>query len=147
MADDRELETTGTDPKPDEGHRPHEFPQADENFCSCCRQAILDGLHNVVRIQTTPERQLSLNGQELGTENKKPLYKAYLHANCWKRHFGQQVECEKCGVFSIAKKLSNGTKNECLCTCHQGSNHCSFILESNAVTNRAVRNKFGIKKV
>lgn len=118
---------------PDESHRPHEFPQADENYCSCCRGRIIDGLENVVRIQTTPERQLSMKGEVLGEENRKPKYKAYLHARCWKRHFGQVVDCEKCGGFSKYTKLQDGSQNKCACTCHHGSNHCSYVLDPNRI--------------
>ncbi len=116
---------------PDKDHSSHDWPQADEDFCSCCRGKFVHGFVNIVRIKTTPEKQFSTKGEYLGEENRKPLFKAYLHATCWKRHFGQQVECEKCGGFSKHKTLQNGTTNPCMCTCHTGSNHCSFVLDPN----------------
>lgn len=118
-----------------EEHRKHDWPQADENFCSCCRARIIDGITNVIRIQTTPEKQLSEKGEVLGEEARKPLYKAYLHAECWRRHFGMRVECDKCGGFSRNTKLQDGSRNPCWCTCHNGSNHCSFVLDPNTLDN------------
>lgn len=127
MGNDREFEEN-SGPRPDAGHRPHEWPQADENVCSCCAKRIIDGLHNVIRIQTTPEKQLTTDGQVLGEEDRKPRYKAYLHAQCWRTHFGQRVECDKCGGFSNYTKLEDGSTNKCGCTCHRGANNCSYVL-------------------
>lgn len=110
-------------------HVSHDWPQANEDYCSCCRQRFLHGFVNIIRIQTTPEKQLSTKGEVLGEENRKPLYKAYLHGSCWKRHFNQQIECETCGGFSKHKKLQDGTMNKCGCRCHTGSNSCGFVLE------------------
>lgn len=112
-------------------HSPHDLPQANEDYCSCCRQRFIHGAYgdNVIRIATTPEKQMSTTGEELGIENRKPKFKAYFHGRCWKAHFGQQIECELCGGFSKHKKLENGTINQCGCRCHTGSNSCGFVLE------------------
>ena len=131
---------------PDPSHRPHEWPQADENWCSCCRESIVDGMHNVIRIQTTPEKQLSEKGEVLGEENRKAKYKAYLHAKCWRIHFGQRVECDKCGGFSRHTVLQDGSVNPCWCTCHKGSNHCSYVIDPNTIDKLKTgkRKKHGI---
>lgn len=131
--------TTDSEPVPDAEHKPHEWPEADENYCSCCRARIIDGLTNVLQILTSPEKIKSLTGQTIGVDSKKPKNRAFLHAKCAERHFGMKVECDKCGVLCRAGVLSNGQKNTCKCTCHTGSNHCSLVLEPNYKNNRIVR--------
>lgn len=113
-----------------EDHVPHEWPVFDDNYCSCCRGQFLHGSTNVVRLQRAPERILDFNGKQIGVV-KGSQYKAVLHAMCWKRHFGKRVDCEKCGGFSDNLKLQDGSMNKCWCTCHTGSNDCSFVLEPN----------------
>lgn len=113
-------------------HAPHEWPQFDENYCSCCRSPIVHGLTNVVRIAKAPESILNLDGQRIGINKKAPAYKALLHDHCFKRHFNRQVSCEKCGGFSKILKLKDGSENNCICTCHTGSEFCSYVLEPNA---------------
>lgn len=115
-----------------EGHKPHDWPSFDANRCSCCRQAILHGFHNVVRIQKAPERILDVNtGEYIGIDERGAGYKAVLHGRCWKDHYGHVAECEKCGTFSRVKQLADGSKNLCGCTCHKGAPECSFILDPN----------------
>lgn len=139
MADESTSERTEGE------HKPHPWPQADENFCSCCRVRLIDGIDNVVRLQTSPERQLTLKGELRGIEDSQPKYKAYLHASCWKRHFGQVVECEKCGVFSKAKKLSNGTKNTCGCICHDGANRCGYVIDPYTISGMVKKDQNGTR--
>lgn len=110
-------------------HQPHDFVNPDEDKCSCCGKSFHHGFENIIRIATTPEKQLSTKGEELGEINRKPKYKAYLHGACWKAHFNQQIECELCGGFSRHRRLENGTMNPCGCRCHSGSNSCGFVLE------------------
>lgn len=117
-------------------HVPHEFPAFDPDYCSCCRKAIIHGLHNVGRIQSMPEFILDMNGNRIGVDKRKPAYKAVMHASCWKIHFGKRLECEKCGGFSDALKLADGTKNQCGCSCHRGAPNCSYIVNPHYIQER-----------
>jgi hypothetical protein len=118
-------------------HRPHAWPEANPEVCSCCRRAIVDGLHNVIRIAKAPEVILDMEGRPQGIDKRFPGFTAILHAACWKAHYGHVAECEMCGGFCRIKKLSDGSMNKCACTCHTGSLHCSYILDPN--TNNPLR--------
>ncbi len=117
-------------------HKPHPWPEFDADYCSCCTQRFIHGMTNVMRIAKAPETVLDLDGKVLGLNKNAPAFKAVLHALCWKRHYGKQAECEKCGGFCRPAMLSDGTKNPCMCTCHTGSNFCSLILEPNAANKQ-----------
>lgn len=113
-------------------HQPHDWPPFDPDYCSCCRQHFIHGATNVVRIAKAPETILDLNGNVMGLNKRAPAYKAVLHDSCFNRHFGRRISCDKCGGFSKILTMADGTKNQCACTCHTGSEHCSYILEPNA---------------
>lgn len=111
----------------------HKLPSADPEFCSCCRKSIIKNQHNVIRIDQAPEVIHDLKGQVLGQEGvKRP--KAFYHAQCFESHHYNlpgRIECEHCGILSMAKTLRDGRsiKDVCLCSCHSGKDYCSLLLK------------------
>lgn len=114
-----------------EVHTSHPWPVANPDRCSCCLRLILHGIDNVMRIAKAPEVILDLDGKPQGIDDRHPPFTAILHARCWKIHYGHVAECEKCGGFCRVKKLADGSMNNCGCTCHTGSLHCSYVLDPN----------------
>jgi len=119
-------------PKQDSPIHTHQLPSPDTSYCSCCRKGIIHNLHNVIRIDAAPEKILSTKGDLLGTKGEKHP-KAYYHAECFQKHHYAQpgrIECEKCGIFSMATSLRDGTlmRDHCKCSCHSGKDYCSVLI-------------------
>ena len=121
----------------------HKLIPAKEGKCSCCLKIFHQGLHqdNVIEIKGMPMAVLGLDGQVKGEIQKPPIV-AYYHARCFELyHLPPQykgkvkIECEKCGVFSMAKTLRDGSPigKYCGCLCHQGQKECSLIEKYNTV--------------
>jgi len=104
----------------------------DPNRCSYCGQLIIHGKHNAVHIYKQPERIMGLDGGLLGIEGKKEL-KAAFHAECYQKYkpdLPGRIECQHCGILSMATVLPDGRpiKDVCKCSCHEGKNYCSLLI-------------------
>jgi len=113
----------------------HPLPEVDKDYCSCCRKAIIHGYENVVQITMKPEGIYNLAGELQGTKGEERL-KAVYHASCFQEGHvavkegtpSARIECSYCGIFSMAKKLKDGTLNSCKCCCHEGKSVCSLLI-------------------
>ena len=110
-----------------------EYEKANKDVCSWCDQPIVKGKHNAVQVFKAPEKIMNWNGQELGQEGEKTLKAAY-HAECYQKYrpdLPGRLECEKCGILSMAKYLPDGrsVKSVCACSCHNGANYCSLLIK------------------
>lgn len=110
----------------------HALPEPNEDFCSCCRKAIVHGYENVMAIKAMKETVLDFEGNAQGTRGHEYI-KAYYHAKCWQEnHQGGEkkrvIECKYCGVFAMAKTLKDGSPNPCQCACHNKGEFCSLLI-------------------
>jgi hypothetical protein len=82
-------------------------------------------------VEKAPEKVFTPTGELRGIEGKKEP-KAFFHTHCAPLHYPNlpKIECEKCGIFSSAKTLKDGTKVDdvCKCSCHKGKDYCSLLI-------------------
>ena len=109
------------------------WPPLDKDRCSCCMRTIHHGYENVMEIKGSKQAHYNLDGKLLGVDDVARPIVALVHARCLELHHnpaGNKLECEKCGIFSVARKLQDGSSiyDRCSCACHRGQKVCSLLI-------------------